>query len=160
MSDEVLLTALAEAERIVNDKPIALIYDDPQQPKALRPSDLLILRSNSGLTTGDIPLREKMTERWNQAQLLAATFWKQRRREYLPTLQATNKWLKPHRNLKPGDVVLVSKTDGPRGQWLLGVVSETFPGMDGLVRQAMFKTNAGLVRRDVRSLCLLEEAEE
>ncbi len=88
--DEVLLTALAEAERIVNDRPIAPIYDDPQQPKALPPSDLLLLRGNSGLTTGDIPLRE-ITKRWKQAQLLAANFWKRWRREYLPTLQATNK---------------------------------------------------------------------
>ncbi len=87
VSDEVLLTALAEAERIVNYRPIAPIYDDPQQPKALRPSDLLLLSSNSGLTTGDIPLRERMKERWKQAQLLAATFWKRWRREYLPTLK-------------------------------------------------------------------------
>ncbi len=160
VTDEVLLTCLAEAERIINDRPLIPVYDDPDQPDVLRPSDLLLLRPNYGLAVDDIPLRERLTRRWRQALQLANFFWKRWKREYLPTLQSIHKWLHPQRNLKTGDLVLITKTDSPRGHWPKGVVIETFPGPDGLVRQVSIKTANGIIRRDVRSLCLLEGAED
>ncbi len=78
----------------------------------------------------------------------------------MPTLQVTLKWLNPQRNIRKGDLVLLPKRDGPRGEWPMGVANETYPGLDGLVRQALVRTRSGVVRRDVRSLCLLEGAEE
>ncbi len=159
-SEEVLLTALAEAERIVNDRPLVPVYDDPQQPSTLCPNDLLLLGPDSNLLGQDIPLRERLTKGWRQAHHLANTFWKRWKQEYLPTLQQARKWLQPHRNLKVGDVVLISKVDTPRGKWPLGLVTETYPGPDGPVRQVSIKTCDGLLRRDVRSLCLLEGGED
>ena len=35
MTEEVLLTSLAEAERVVNDRPLVPVYDDPEQPEGL-----------------------------------------------------------------------------------------------------------------------------
>ncbi|MBM6549247.1 DDE-type integrase/transposase/recombinase [Streptococcus dysgalactiae subsp. equisimilis] len=160
VSDEGLLTCLAEAERIVNDRPLVPVYDEPELPIALLPNDWLLLRPNPGLTVDSTPLRERFTKQWRQAQHLANTFWKRWKREYLPTLQVTQKWLNPQRNLKLGDLVLLSKIDTPRGCWSKGVVKETYPGLDGLTRQVLVKTVKGLVLRDVRSLCLLEGAEE
>ena len=157
-TDEVLVTALAEVERIVNDRPLVPVYDDPSQPKALRPSDLLLLRPCSDLCNDEIPLRERYTRRWRQAQHLANLFWKRWFREYLPTLRLTQKWLSPHTNLKSGDLVLIQKTGTPRGYWPKGVVESTFPSADGMVRQVMVRTTQGSIRRDVRSLCLLEGA--
>jgi len=158
VTDEVLLTYLAETERIVNDRPLVPVYDDPEQPAALCPNDWLILRPNTGLENDEIPLRERLTKQWRQAQHLANMFWKRWRTEYLSILQSTQKWLTPHRNLKVGDLVLVNKLNTPKGCWPKGVVTEAYPGVDGLVRQVLVKTARGLVRRDVRSLCLLEAA--
>ena len=38
---------------------------------------------------------------------MADVFWKHWLTEYLPTLQVRQKWLRPKRNLKVGDLVLV-----------------------------------------------------
>ena len=160
VTDEVLLTCMAEAERIVNDRPLIPVYDDPDQPTVLRPSDMLILRHNTGLVSDVIPLRERLTKYWRQSQHLANTFWKRWKTEYVPLLQTTQKWLMPKRNLVKGDLVLLCKDDAPRGCWPKGIVIETYPGVDGLVRQVLVKTKGGPSRRDVRSLCLLEGAED
>ncbi|MGL4481231.1 MAG: hypothetical protein ACRCTW_01750 [Lactococcus garvieae] len=159
-SDEVLLTSLAEVERIINDRPLVPVYDDPELPVTLCPNDLLLLRTNEGIINDEIPLRERLTKRWRQAQHLANTFWKRWKHEYLPCIQIAHKWLNPHRNLQKGDLVLMAKTDSPRGEWPKGIVLETYPGIDGLVRQVLIRTTTGNFRRDVRSLCLLEGADE
>ena len=161
VTDDVLLTALAEAERIVNDRPLVPVYDDPSHPHALRPNDFLLLRHNPGLQGDELPLRERLTRRWKQSQLLVNSFWKQWKNEYLPNLQYVRKWLHPHRNVRKGDLVLLCKMDSPRGEWPMGLVVDTYLSGDGLVRSVLVKTsNRGTVRRDVRSLCLLEGAEE
>ena len=157
-SDEVLLTSLAEVERIINDRPLVPIYDDPQQPSALRPNDLLLLRPNQGLSNDEIPLRDRYTKGWRQAQHLANIFWKRWRAEYFPTLRLTQKWLSPQENLKSGDLVLIQRPSTPRGHWPKGIVESTFPGADSKVRQVTVRTTQGLIKRDVRSLCLLEGA--
>ena len=45
------------------------------------------------------------------------------------------KWHTAHRNLKTGDLVLIQDFNLVRGQWRLGIVSNTFPGSDGKVRK-------------------------
>ena len=45
----------------------------------------------------------------------------------------------------------------PRGQWPKGLVEQTFPDSEGMVRQVVVRTADGVYRRDVRKLCLLEE---
>ena len=45
------------------------------------------------------------------------------------------KWHTAHRNLKTGDLVLIQDSNLVRGQWQLGIVSNTLPGSDGKVRR-------------------------
>ena len=45
------------------------------------------------------------------------------------------KWHTAHRNLKTGDLVLIQDSNLVRGQWRLGIVSNTFPGSDGKARK-------------------------
>ena len=160
VTDEVLHTCMVEAERIVNDRPLVKVYDDPNALPVIRPNDLLMLRSNSGLTGGEVTLRERLTRQWRQAQHLANTFWKRWRTEYVSSLQRMQKWSKPARNLREGDVVILLKPPAPRGRWPKGVVVEAHPGTDGFVRQVTLKLADSTVKRDVRSLCLLEEAHD
>ena len=49
MTEEMLLTSSAEAERVMKDCPLVPVYDDPDQLKVLRPNDLLISRYNIDL---------------------------------------------------------------------------------------------------------------
>ena len=48
ISDEVLLTATIEVERIINVRPIVPVVSDDINSTALTPNDLLLLRSNGG----------------------------------------------------------------------------------------------------------------
>ncbi|XP_073237109.1 uncharacterized protein [Porites lutea] len=79
-------------------------------------------------------------------------------REYIPTLQQRQKWIREKDNLKIGDVVLVVDNNSPPGRWLLGRVIKTFPGRDGKVRVAEVKTKNSTLTRPISNLCLLEEA--
>ena len=53
--------------------------------------------------------------------------------------------------------MLLAKKNLSRGQWPKGLVEETFPDSEGMVRQVVVRTADGAYRRDVRKLCLLEE---
>lgn len=90
--------------------------------------------------------------------MLANTFWKRWIGEYLPTLQQRQKWRKRKRNVQVKDLVLMVDGGCPRGQWPLAVVEEVFPDDEGTVRQVVVRTRNGKFRRDVRKLCVLEEA--
>ena len=74
-----------------------------------------------------------------------------------PMLQERQKWLKQRRSFKVGDLVIMTDTNTPRGQWPKALVQETFPDANGVVRQVLVTSATGVFRRDVRKLCLLEE---
>ena len=47
LNDEQLLTLIAEVEKILNDRPITHVSDDPNDPPALTPNMHLLMKSNS-----------------------------------------------------------------------------------------------------------------
>ncbi|CAL8103610.1 unnamed protein product [Calicophoron daubneyi] len=147
---------MAEVEKILNDRPITPVTEDPKDLDALTPNKLLLLRNNdcSGI---EINLMcERYTCRWKQAQYMADVFWKRWKKEYLTTLQARSKWISLQRNFVKGDLVLVLDEKCPRGKWPKGLVVEIYPDSQGYVRKADIRMANGTVQRDVRSLCLLE----
>ena len=97
-------------------------------------------------------------ERLRQAQLLANHYWRRWLREYIPSLQERQKWHKAQRNLKIGELVLIADDNVPRHQWPLGLVSNVFPGPDGLVRSVEVRTKGSTHRRPITKICLLEES--
>ena len=44
----------------------------------------------------------------------------------------------------------------PRNEWPLGVITECTTDEDGLVRTMGIKTYSGVIKRDIRRICLLE----
>ena len=44
----------------------------------------------------------------------------------------------------------------PRNEWPLGVITECTTDEDGLVRTVEIKTSSGVIKRDIRRICLLE----
>lgn len=73
---------------------------------------------------------------------------------YLSTLQLHQKWFRPDRNLKNGDVVLIM--DDPPEELAHGRNNSDFPGKDGLVRVARVKTSWTILTRPITKLCFLE----
>ncbi|OON18516.1 hypothetical protein X801_05630 [Opisthorchis viverrini] len=107
------------------------------------------MKKNAGIPS-HCDLKERLTRRWKQVNYLA---WME---EYIPTLQLRHKWLSRDRNLREGDVVIVLSEHLSRGRWMLGIVTECQTDADGLVRTASLRTSSGVIKCDVRSLCLLE----
>jgi hypothetical protein len=70
---------------------------------------------------------------------MADVFWRRWRKEYLPLLSARQKWLKPNRSHKLGDVVLVTDQLLPRNQWCLGRIISVKADCKGYVRSATVK---------------------
>jgi hypothetical protein len=106
-----------------------------------------------------VDLRDRYTRHWRQASLLADIFWRRWLREYIPLLQLRQKWMKPQRNLRTGDFVLVIDYQSPKNSWMKGIVINPITSEDKLVRKVELKTLKGVITRDVRKVCLLEGVE-
>ncbi|VDI77276.1 Hypothetical predicted protein [Mytilus galloprovincialis] len=77
LNDEQLLTLMAEVEKILNDRPITPVSDDPNDPSVLTPKVFLLMKSNSDIPGGifkktDIYARRRL----KQVQCLANVFWR------------------------------------------------------------------------------------
>ena len=164
VSEDVLLTALAEVEFMVNGRPLTYVSSDPQDEEPLTPNHFLLGASDAreGLPPGVFNDRDLIgRRRWRQTQILADHLWTRWRREYLPFLADRKKWRQESRNLQEGDVVLMADTyNAPRGDWPLGRITRVFPGSDGRVRSAEVKTRSGTYTRPAHKLCLLEGADD
>ncbi|CAH8654158.1 unnamed protein product [Schistosoma haematobium] len=158
LHDDSLATYFVEVERILNNRPIVPVTSDEKDDLALTPNTLLLLRDRDGLGM-ECSVADRYSKRWRQVNCLANTFWRRWIKEYIPLLQVRQKWFCKHRNLKEGDVVLVANDATTRGSWSMGRVDKCETDRDGLVRTVMVRMREGVVRRDVRKLCLLEGAE-
>ena len=73
-------------------------------------------------------------KRWRRVQYLVNQFWSRWRSEYVQNLQSRSKWLKPQRDLRIGDIVVIKDELLHRNGWRLGRVSEVKRSADSHVR--------------------------
>ena len=71
INDEVLLTLMAEIEKILNNHPLTRNKGQVDDLDPLTPSKLLLLRSNACPLLGVFVGEDRYSKRWRQAQLLA-----------------------------------------------------------------------------------------
>ncbi|CAG2248710.1 unnamed protein product [Mytilus edulis] len=157
LTDEQLLTFMAEAERIVNDRPITPVSNDSRDLPVLTPNMLLLMKNNTSIPQGVFDEKDVYAKRWwKQIQYLANVFWRRWLREYLPTLQQRNKWQREQRDVRIDDIVIIADDHTPRGQWPLGRVIEVIRSRDSLIRSCVIRTKESKFLRPVTKLCLLE----
>ena len=77
-------------------------------------------------------------------------------REYLPTIQHRQKWLRDSPNTHVGDIVLVMDELTHRNHWPMGRIVKVNVGRDGVIRSCDIKTEKGCCTRPVTKLCLLD----
>ena len=139
----------------------------------LTPNMILRLQTNVEFPMGVFTKSDVYCKRvWRQAQYLADCFWKRFIAEYLPLLQNRNKWIKRHRSLQSGDVVMVIDSSLPRSQWKLGIVTATNADSNGDVRSAHVSVvdnksanhktvpTKTVILRSIQKLVLLRESEK
>jgi Family of unknown function (DUF5641) len=153
---EVLQTLFAEAEFMVNSRPLTHVPTDATEPEALTPNHFL-LGSSTGIMVPGIFNDDDLTLRrqWRIAQRLADHFWKRWIKEYIPTLVKRDKWHGSEEAFKVGDLVFIADGNLPRASWPKGIVMATYPGKDGRIRVVDVKTAKGIYRRPVHKLCAL-----
>ena len=157
VNDEVLYSALVGVEALLNDRPLTHVSVDHRDLEALTPNHFLLGRTNPNRPPDVILSTETLSPKsWRLAQLIVTQFWHRWLREYIPDLIERRIWLKPRRNLSPGDIVLVVDPATRRGDWPIGRVLQVYPGPDGVVRSASVKTAHGITHRPSVKLCLLE----
>lgn len=159
VTEEVLVTVLAEVEHMLNSRPLTYVSSTAGDPQALTPNHILLGRESPSLPPSMLSDEELPTRRrWKQAQLIAEHFWRRWSREYVPTLIKREKWTRDTRQLQVGDVVLVAENSTLRGLWPIARVTKVFPGSDQRVRSVELKTRSGTYVRPVVKVALLERA--
>ena len=132
---------MAEVCAIVNNRPIIPVSTDPEDPVILSPSVLLTHKvPQADYSFPNMDVRDSYRSNWKYVQTLAEEFWRKWHKQYIHNLQPKRKWPQSVRNLQTGDVVLMKEVDSPRNQWSLGIIVNTFPGDDGLVRKVELYT--------------------
>ena len=161
VNDETLLTFVAEAESLLNSRPLTSVSGNPDDLEALTPNHFLLGRSNPAIPLDVVTDKDLCSrKRWRHAQVMAQHFWKRWLREYLPKLTERRKWNRFTRNVREGDLVLVVEEHSPRGHWPLARVTKVFLGDEGVARSAEVKTKRGAYVRPVTKICLLEEVSD
>lgn len=162
--EEVLRTTLKAAENIVNSRPLTYVSSDPSDPESLTPNHFIrgAAICGSWLACGEDvgDEAEYMRSQFLKAQYYINTFWKRWSAEVLPDLVRRTKWYDTKLPIREGDVVLLVDEQQPRGTWVKGIVTRTFPGSDGITRVVEVTTrrngrNPTIFKRSVAKICPL-----
>ena len=102
LTHEVLVTFMVEVTAVMNSRPIVPVSSDPEMPFVLSPGVLLTQKtSDCNIDFHDMDIKDMYKSQWKTVQVLANTFWKRWKEEYLSSLQ-----LSVTKNLRSGDVIL------------------------------------------------------
>lgn len=156
LTEEVLRTLLIEVEAILNAKPLGYVSSDVADLDPVTPNYLLMGRPDASLPQVIYPESEILSrKRWRHSQVLADQFWTSFIKNYLPTLQPRQKWMRDTSNLTPGTVVMIIDHQLPRALWPVGKVVTIYPGSDGRVRSAEIEVKNKHYHRPVSRLITL-----
>lgn len=141
-NDETFATAISEVINCINNTPTGEISNDPEDPRALCPNDLLIGRTNN--VGYDVPM-DVERKSWKSAQAIAQRYWNRWIKECRPLLQHRRKWYddRHYKQLQEDDVVLIVDETAKRNTWSLGRIVAVHPGNDGKVRAVTVKVVSG-----------------
>lgn len=156
-----LKTTLHEIEACVNSRPLTFAGEDCDASHPLTPSHFLIGRTAGfqvEVNDNQLPIvsSKDLNEREHLRQQQLDKFWKLWMSDYIRNLPPTIKDFVSRCNLRKGSMVLVREDNAPRLQWPLGVVTELFPGKDGVLRSVSVKTAKGIFCRPVQRVHSLE----
>ncbi|XP_075243931.1 uncharacterized protein LOC142338179 [Convolutriloba macropyga] len=145
---DVFTTIVAEAECLVNARPLTHARSDNEDEDPLTPNHFLIGRAFPNIpacVSNENPSLK--TKSWTQIRQRLEAIWMRLVREYLPSLNTRRKWTNPESKLEVNDIVWVLEEWTPRGIWPLGRVTRTFTGPDQTARSCEVKTALGLLTR-------------
>ncbi|XP_059356924.1 uncharacterized protein LOC132095850 [Carassius carassius] len=152
---EVLTTLMAEVMAIMNSRPLTPISSDAGMPQVLSPAMLLTQKASvAPASPGNFEIGHLHKNQWRQVQMLADSFWKRWKQEYLYTLQPRRKWTEERKSIQEGDIVLLKDGEAKRSEWPIGLIAKTIASSDGKICKVMVKTaKQGVFREYLRPIC-------
>ena len=165
-----LLTYTGSAVRIVNERPLTPLSDDPNDFSVITPASLLTPFFDPYSSVGEPHDRDMLRKDYRFNVALSQIFWDKWIAFYLPWLQGRKKWQKLTKNLKPGQLVVLGSSEdiAKRGRYRIGRVHEVIPQFrngEPIVRRARIaiakydeggKLKIDYVLRDISCLALVE----
>lgn len=161
LDDESLETVFAEAEMMINSRPLTFVSLLTSDDEAISPNHFLLLNS----TGVQQPIKEPVSDgkflrdSWTSMQKTLDKFWQRWITEYLPMITRRTKWFQNVRPISEGELVVIAD-EKVRNRWMRGRVVHTYAGKDGIVRQADVSTPYGILRRPIAKLALLDVVPE
>ncbi|XP_065092105.1 uncharacterized protein LOC135712935 [Ochlerotatus camptorhynchus] len=157
LTDEILVTAIAEAEDIINSRPLTYVAHESDNFEALSPNHFLrgVAPNEPRYNVAPVNSAVALRDSYQRSQEIADEMWKRWIKEYVPSINQRTKWFGEAKNLKKGDLVYVVDGD-KRKCWVRGIVEEPIVAGDGRVRQAWIRTNSGMLKRATAKLAVLE----
>lgn len=162
LTDQQLVTYMAEIEALINNRPL-FMHDG----RAIKPTDFLGAQGSIQLPiVGNLPSdydRPNIIRDYTISQRRLNSvrrLWKDSYVLQLRGLHHRNKQSSKLRNFEEGDVVHVKKPSTPLDKWPLGLVTKVVVSDDGIVRSVQLRTfNHGSIvteYKDVRNLIPVE----
>ncbi|GIX94263.1 reverse transcriptase [Caerostris darwini] len=149
-------TLLCECESIVNGRPLTYIYDDPNELRAIKPSDFIQDIKGNETMDLDIVDAKHLRKRIRYLQNLRYQLRQRFQKEYLSELIRSPQSFSKRRNLSPGDIVLVGSDNTKRLNWPLGRIIELFKGKGNVERVARLRVAKGEIIRPIQRIYPLE----
>ena len=157
VNDEEFATAIIGAKVLINSTPLTYQSANPADHVPLTPNHFLHGQVGGQFApTSCDETNFNPRKRWRHIQELARHFWSRWMWEWLPGLNARQKWFQTHPDVQVGDVMLVISPDTSRGNWPLERVLEVYPGQDGHVHVVKLQVGQETLIRPVTKLCPLE----
>ncbi|XP_055614757.1 uncharacterized protein LOC129761081 [Toxorhynchites rutilus septentrionalis] len=155
--EETLITALAEAESLINSRPLTYLPLDTEENEALTPNHFLLLSSNGVCqpVTMQSHNTSAIRSNWKHVQVMLDRFWSRWIKEFLPIISRQSKWFGEVKPIHIGDLVMIVN-EMRRNSWERGRVVKLYPGKDGRIRSADVKTSTGIVQRPLTKLAVLD----
>ncbi|XP_035918786.1 uncharacterized protein LOC118517032 [Anopheles stephensi] len=158
VTQENMLTLLAQVELCLNSRPLIPISDEPTDLEALTPGHFLIGSSMQHVPQVDLSkISPNRLKEYQLVQRQMQEIWARWYPEYLQQLQARAK----HANNTPvklevNQLVIVKEDNTPPAVWPKGRITALHPGKDGVVRVVTLRVGTGKeIVRAVSRIALL-----
>jgi hypothetical protein len=131
-----------DVEIQINRRPLSYVEDDIELPTL---TSATFLHQRTCQLPMEEPWRIEERELRKRTKYLIECknkLWRRWRKEYLVALRERHNMTHKRSKFqpKPGDVVLIQTESKNRGTWPLGIIEETYPGKDNVIRGVRLKT--------------------
>ena len=150
-----LYTRLLEVGKMMNQRPIGRIPNDPDDSSFLCPNDMLPGRATSMVPQG--PFREirNPQHRVQFVPKIVDTCRRHWTRDVFPCLVPRKKRNAEKCTVRVDDIVIMEDSNSLRGNWTIRRIINVYPGKDGRVRNVKIKTSTSEYKRPITKIVII-----